>query len=305
MALLKVVFLGIDNAGKSSILNIIEEKYSLVSNPAPTTRIERHDEFSIFGFDLISWDIPGQSVLREDYVLNMDRTLEETALIIYVVDIQDTSRIDESIEFFNQIITKLKKDKVFPHIFVFLHKIDPDIKTSGEIVQNIEHVKDDFSNVSTDFKIEFSKTTIYDRWTLFLAFSYALKKLLTQDKQLEVTQILQKFASENNLMAVMLLDVKNFLLNEYLPDPAAEILLQDLALMCTFSYKTALENNLATNRVKVDLDETTLLLHPIQINGMKFFLLAKLTEPDQEISDHIDELASQLSKIPVEYFNKK
>ncbi|MHA1131521.1 MAG: ADP-ribosylation factor-like protein [Candidatus Helarchaeota archaeon] len=302
MALLKVVFLGIDNAGKSSILNIIEEKYSLVSNPLPTTRIERHDEFSIFGFDLISWDIPGQSVLREDYVLNMERTLEETALIIYVVDVQDTQRIDESIEFFNQVITKLRKDKAFPHIFVFLHKIDPDIKTNPEIIQNIETVKKELSSAASNLEVEFSKTTIYDRWTLFLAFSYALKKLLAKDKQLEVSQILREFAIENDLVAVMLLDEKNFLLNEYLPNPDSETLLQDLALMCTFTYKTAIENNLAITRVKVDLDETTLLLHPLTINQMNFFLLARLVDSHQEIGDKIDELVSKLSKIPVEYF---
>lgn len=306
MPLLKVVFLGIDNAGKSSILNIIEEKYSLVSNPQPTTRIERHDELTdIFGYDIISWDIPGQSVLREDYVFQIDRTLEETGMIIYVIDVQDTKRIDESLEFYEKVLQKLRNDKIIPFISVFIHKTDPDIKDDSEIIANTERIKKAISELSSGFEVDFSKTTIFDRWTLYLAFSYALKKLLAKDKQQEVQQILREFAQNNDLEAILLLDDKNFLLNDYLPTQEVQNLLQDLALICTFIYKTAVENKLSTNRVKIDLNQETILLHPITINEKPFFLMALTPNAQKEIAPQLDQLVSKLSKIPIEYFNPK
>ncbi|MHA1650351.1 MAG: hypothetical protein ACTSYB_09160, partial [Candidatus Helarchaeota archaeon] len=185
------------------------------------------------------------------------------------------------------------------------HKTDPDIKDDPEIITNTERIKKAISELSSGFEVDFSKTTIFDRWTLYLAFSYALKKLLAKDKQQEVQQILREFAQNNDLEAILLLDDKNFLLNDYLPTQEVQNLLQDLALICTFIYKTAVENKLSTNRVKIDLNQETILLHPITINEKPFFLMALTPNAQKEIAPQLDQLVSKLSKIPIEYFNPK
>ncbi len=305
MALMKVVVLGIDNAGKSSILHILEEKYSQISDLQPTRRIVRTELNDVFGYDIVSWDIPGQAVLREDYVFNIDHTLAETTLIIYVIDVQDTKRIDETLQFYNKVLDKLRSNEQYPFISIFLHKADPDIKNASQINQNINRIKKEIPELSSQFNTDFFITSIFDKWTLFLGFSLSLKELIAKDTQLEVKRILQEFVSENDLLSIFLLDDKNFLLNEYLPTPDSAQLLQDLALMCTFTYKTALENNLATERVKVDLNEATLLLYPLLVNNKKFFILASAMDAQKELLNEIESLITKLSKISIEYFKPK
>ena len=63
-------------------------------------------------------------------------------MIIYVIDLQDPEKYDESIKYFEKIIENIEKLEEKPYILVFIHKYDPDIKDNPEILLNIEFVKD-------------------------------------------------------------------------------------------------------------------------------------------------------------------
>ncbi|MFW9988479.1 MAG: hypothetical protein ACFFC3_07475, partial [Candidatus Odinarchaeota archaeon] len=55
--------------------------------------------------------------------------------------LQDPEKYEESIDYFKKIIEILEKLEENPHILIFIHKYDPDLKDNPEILLNIEFLK--------------------------------------------------------------------------------------------------------------------------------------------------------------------
>lgn len=122
----KVIIAGLDSAGKTSIY----EKVIEGTNPEelrdlpPTKGIERRRR-SLNGIEIVFWDLAGQSSYRSNYLENPQIFLN-TSILIYVIDIQDPQRFDESLEYFLQILMTIKNFDNPPRVFSLLHKYDPE-----------------------------------------------------------------------------------------------------------------------------------------------------------------------------------
>ena len=122
----KVIIAGLDSAGKTSIY----EKVIEGTNPEelrdlpPTKGIERRRR-SLDGIEIVFWDLAGQSSYRSNYLANPQIFLN-TSILIYVIDIQDPHRFDESLEYFLQILMTIKNFDNPPRVFSLLHKYDPE-----------------------------------------------------------------------------------------------------------------------------------------------------------------------------------
>jgi len=99
----KIAFLGLDNAGKTSILIALDRKYNFheeIEALKPTIRVER-SSFKFLMTEIFKHDFGGQEKYRIEYLKNKDKYLSNTDLLYYVVDIQDQARFDESLIYFN------------------------------------------------------------------------------------------------------------------------------------------------------------------------------------------------------------
>ncbi|UCC19496.1 MAG: GTP-binding protein [Promethearchaeota archaeon] len=160
---IKIVLIGLDNSGKTSILNCLKgiKGISAFNNPMPT---KGHDvqQIEALNSKYAIWDLGGQKAYLDDYFRDFKKFVKGTNKFIYVIDIQDPKRYDLALEYLKRVISSIKESKNI-EFSVFLHKFDPDLVFNNElndlVINNfILKVKETFP---PKFIYSINKTTIY------------------------------------------------------------------------------------------------------------------------------------------------
>ncbi|MHA1144927.1 MAG: ADP-ribosylation factor-like protein [Candidatus Helarchaeota archaeon] len=160
----KIVIMGLDNSGKTSIRLSLERNTNLLSyyslKPTPGLKIINfEDRNTLFNI----WDFGGQEKYRKSYLEELDKFMEGVDKILFVIDVQDKERYDVALDYLQKIINALKKKNAKINLSVFLHKYDPDIERLENFSREqadrlIEMVK---NTVPPEFNHKIFKTTIY------------------------------------------------------------------------------------------------------------------------------------------------
>ena len=98
----KILLLGLDNAGKTSIVNLVIKKISNVVSITPTKGLN-WSEAEIFGQKIVLHDLGGQKKYRKKYIENQTY-FESTDAMIFVIDLQDRERYDTALEYFDKAL---------------------------------------------------------------------------------------------------------------------------------------------------------------------------------------------------------
>jgi GTPase SAR1 family protein len=211
----KLAFLGLDNAGKTSIITGITQKFGFeeeVMQLLPTRRIDR-ETFRFLGLEFVRMDFGGQEQYREQYLKNPGKYLAGTDLIFYVIDVQDPDRHIESIDYLDEVLLFFKEIKQSPPIAVLFHKFDPDIRNNKDINQKTLTLKQALTRYSNDFDIFFFETTIYDLKSIMDAFSSGLTLLFSKLEL--VSQLFQEISKNYDALLMALFDAKGITIGEY------------------------------------------------------------------------------------------
>jgi len=161
----KILIMGLDNSGKTSILISLSKDSNLLSycslKPTKGVKIQKYETQE----ELLSvWDFGGQEQYREEYLTNFKKYIDKVEKIIFVIDVQDVKRYEDSLNYLEDIINLLKHEDKMVELSIFLHKYDPNI---SEMIEKIEElIKTDLldkvkSLIPKDFKYEIYRTTIY------------------------------------------------------------------------------------------------------------------------------------------------
>ena len=102
----KIAILGIDNAGKTSIIKTLAQEFYQIEGLLPTQNVER-SIFDFLGKELIFWDFGGQTLYREKYLENPERHFDDISKCFYVLDVQDANSIEDSIKYFEACYTHI------------------------------------------------------------------------------------------------------------------------------------------------------------------------------------------------------
>lgn len=86
---MRILLLGLDNAGKTTILKTLSNEE--INNIKPTLGFNIKN-ISHEGCKLSVWDVGGQKALREYW----ENYFEGTDVLVYVIDSSDTKRIKET-----------------------------------------------------------------------------------------------------------------------------------------------------------------------------------------------------------------
>ena len=169
----KILLMGLDNAGKTSILLSLKRNTNLMTflRLNPTKGIER-EKLKDLRSTLHVWDFGGQEQYRKLYLKDLDEYFEGARKLIYVIDVQDIDRYEASLEYFQQILDYIVKSSSSVEISVFLHKFDTDLEfTSTELIkENVPRlVKKIEEMIPENIKYQIFKTTIF---TIFQKTSY-------------------------------------------------------------------------------------------------------------------------------------
>ncbi|MHA1672903.1 MAG: ADP-ribosylation factor-like protein [Promethearchaeota archaeon] len=123
----KVAFLGMNNAGKTSIIKTLMQQFDILESIKPTIKVER-SFFEFMGKDLIFWDFGGQQKYRKDYLAEPERFFDEISYLFYVVDVLDAEIFEETLVYFKKVVHFLEMYSKDASIILFFHKHDADKK---------------------------------------------------------------------------------------------------------------------------------------------------------------------------------
>ncbi|UCC19716.1 MAG: hypothetical protein JSV62_00115 [Promethearchaeota archaeon] len=180
----KVLCAGLDDAGKTSLLSKFGGRLGIgdMISTHPTKGVVRM-KFGSTNLNLFIWDLGGQQEYRERYLNNPEQYFVQLDLLMFVIDVQDPDRYEESLQYFSKILDSIIILEETPYILVFLHKYDPDLKNDPKILLNIELIKDSMSEMLKSKKIEFDVeiylTSIYSLISREPQFAKYVKNLMS------------------------------------------------------------------------------------------------------------------------------
>jgi GTPase SAR1 family protein len=170
---IKLVIMGMENAGKTTILDVLRGKISETSNRSPsmipTKGIER-STILFFEKETKVWDFGGQESYRNEYLLNPENYFHTISFFYYVVDIQDYYRLIPSVMYFKGVFNLIKKYSPDAKVIFLFHKMDPDYIPDERNLKGkfLERIKPELELANTPYTT--FDTTIFDMNSIKAAF---------------------------------------------------------------------------------------------------------------------------------------
>ncbi|GAB4305652.1 MAG: hypothetical protein Kow0069_01710 [Promethearchaeota archaeon] len=295
----KVVFVGLDSAGKTSILLALERKFSLISSVKPTLG-SRRTRFKCAGFDAVIFDLGGQATYREKYIRKKFQVFYQVGVLCFVVDVTRPDRFEQAGEYFANILETLERLSEAPRVSVWLHKADPDIV--AEVRENVGAAKKLFENLAGGKPLSFHLTTIHDPATVTDAFSQEVADL--SPRSTVVNQQLREFAKLTFSSAVVLLDENLLVMGAHHSNQNYYNVCRTLAprLALTIERVDAsyqLQITTLLSRVVVDQKEVSVFCRPFKVLGGEPCFVVSLSANERTTSlslKHLPHLAERLAE---------
>ncbi|MFX0134429.1 MAG: ADP-ribosylation factor-like protein [Candidatus Hodarchaeota archaeon] len=156
----KTLIVGLDNAGKTAILNSIQNKLNvnIFYKLTPTVGVNR-EIIQRYGMEHVILDMGGQEIYRKQYIQRAEEYFLKVEFLIYVIDVQDPTRFDEALKYLQDVIKTVELLNERPEFLIIIHKVDPDISDFEEIQNSIKILTDKVNEIFRDKKFDFDITT--------------------------------------------------------------------------------------------------------------------------------------------------
>ena len=159
-----VNIIGLPNAGKSSIINrLLDDKFSIVTSKAQTTRHRAHAIINGKNFQVVISDTPGFTIPKNKIHEYMNKKIlssfKDADIILFIVELGVENRRD------NKLIEKIKKIKI--PVLLVLNKVD---KVNQDILEKeskfwsdeIENIEIWVVSAKENFNIENLKNRVIE-----------------------------------------------------------------------------------------------------------------------------------------------
>lgn len=199
----KLVIAGLDNAGKSSALIALRQKYNFyerVKNLKPTIKID-YSSFKFLGTYRINiWDMGGQAKFRKIYVSN-PIYFSETDFLYFLIDIQDELKFDEATQYLHDVLNIYRGMDYMNDVVVCFNKHDPKFKNNADFQDRSIMLENLIISQNQDMKFKFFHTSYYDISSISKAMSYSLNKMLSLEQiSKELKFLVDKFGCSHAIL---------------------------------------------------------------------------------------------------------
>ena len=221
----KIIFTGLDFAGKTSIILALQREFSKIAVIEPTIGTQR-TTFKLLGREVTEWDLGGQKSYLISYLKNPGKFFEDTEIAIYVIDILDSSRIIESLSYLFDVIEKFEELGIEPPLNIFFHKCDPKLihNVEHEIEAQIEELKKEIIETANYKNIQFFCTSIYDPYTIMSSMSQILLELYPKSELIQKT--IEEYAKKLDCEGLMIIDKNSIILGSSFKNDISKKLLR-------------------------------------------------------------------------------
>ena len=185
---MKVVFTGLDYAGKTSLINRLfnDYNYNDMINLEPTIGANI-EEFQSDKLDLVLWDLGGQKDHIEEYLSAPENFFVHLDVLIFVFDSQDDLRYDAAVQYFKDIIDILNFLDENPYIEILLNKADSDIVNDPDYQIRVEYLTDKVSNVLMNcpksWNFDIIPTSIFNFYSNEPEIAKSIKNIFAKEKE--------------------------------------------------------------------------------------------------------------------------
>jgi len=169
----KINIVGLQNAGKTSIILTLLREFKSLEKLKPTKGINR-TKYKFLNRNLNLWDMGGQARYREEYLKKPDINFADIEELIFVVDVQDKAMIKEAIEYYSDVTKEVQQYSPNASINICLHKYDPGLDKQPEFIQLLEELAMKFTEITKNMPVRINYTSIYNPMSVVLAFSKPL-----------------------------------------------------------------------------------------------------------------------------------
>lgn len=291
----KVVFAGLDNGGKSTIISLLEDRLTLCLNKKilPTLRAKQSiQDVKLFGLSLFVWDLGGQEQYRVQYFDETEKYFNNLPLLFYVIDVTDTMRYDLAIDYLKKILVILEENNEDTQVYVLLHKFDPKLEDKDEYDKNSEELSQRILQLDLSKNISFYKTSIFDGITIIKAFSDAVKSISGEPKIIQ--ELLKEYCVKSMSCAATLFDMRSLIVD----GTANQDIYIDLIKVASNYLAIALEN---LQNHKIDaIEMVTRIRLPASLSpSLEGFIFIQKINPNDNlylITLTLDERMKVLSK---------
>ena len=181
----------------------------------PTVGLHRSNimETKCLGLDLVAWDMGGQTKFRKEYFKQKYRVFSNTAVLFYVIDMQDNERFSEALEYMGNILETMDGLGETPRIIICFHKFDPDLRENAIFQQRRDVLKDQIQQLIPELETHFFETTIHELSTITKAFSEGTIKGSPKEKL--ISEFLKEYAKLTFSSAVVLTDENSLVIGSH------------------------------------------------------------------------------------------
>ena len=161
---LKILIMGLDNSGKTSIILSLTKDTNLLSyySLKPTSGLEIVNiEEGDSKYNI--WELGGQEEYREQYLKDMEKYIHEADRFIFVIDVQDGPRFDLALDYLQSIIQAFPKNIHLADFSIFLHKYDPNLELQSSFSKTVvaDLIRRIKKTVPSKLNYKLYKTSIY------------------------------------------------------------------------------------------------------------------------------------------------
>jgi GTPase SAR1 family protein len=169
-SVVKIAVIGLNNAGKTTLLRTLQRKIKPGDNLAPTRYVER-SQFELFGESGAIWDFGGQQQYRENYLSKPERHFADIRYMFFVIDIQESATFPDAVSYFKQVYDQTRALSSDLIISILFNKVDPNMARKIDVLTKIESLSKEIRNIAQDSEIGFYNTSVYDPISVTTAFS--------------------------------------------------------------------------------------------------------------------------------------
>jgi len=279
----KILFCGLDSGGKTSILLLLDRKFSLLTSVKPTIKAKRtiHTN-TLLGTKIVRWDLGGQKSYRKIYLGEKSKYFTEMQTIFYVIDIQAPKKFGEALLFLKDIINiTLESPPDNFQLLILLHKCDPDIKNNKNIINSVEYLEKEISSLVKDIKFSILKTSIYDEPSLLKAFSDGVFYATHKTKMFQ--SLLKDYMGKTFNSSTLLLDQNCFIIASRSTNQAYQEICESIAPRLTQALEKLEEWDINTIDIVTNIEfpekhsefqkEGIIFLRKLDIGDIRLYLV--------------------------------
>jgi hypothetical protein len=180
----KVLFIGLDNSGKTSIIMCNKQDMACLGLVNPTFLVER-TTFQYLDYDLIQHDMGGQKQYLVNYFKEPGQYFDQADACIFVADIQDADRVNDTLTYFKDVLGQFDALGIKPNVHVLLHKAERYMREGNQADRETMEILQTrmTAAVANRFPLSFALTTINEPWTISSAFATIFNALLGRTEQ--------------------------------------------------------------------------------------------------------------------------